>query len=222
MCHTPKNALGGDDNTNVLHGYALQGWFAPDITNDPRRGIRGWSVEEIAAYLKTGHNSTSAATGLMAEMVNLSTSHLNDADLKAIAVYLKDQTSKAEGDTQPVVKPDEKAMKIGAAVYADECSGCHAADGKGAAGLFPSLNGTPVVQQSDATSLLHVVLRGARSAATDGAPTASAMPQFAWVLTDDQVAAVVTYIRNTWGNSAPPVSAADVGKARHAFVERSD
>jgi len=62
MCHTPKNALGGDDNTNVLHGYALQGWFAPDITNDPRRGIRGWSVEEIAAYLKTGHNSTSAAT----------------------------------------------------------------------------------------------------------------------------------------------------------------
>jgi mono/diheme cytochrome c family protein len=121
-----------------------------------------------------------------------------------------------------VVKPDEKTMRIGGAVYADECSGCHAADGKGAAGLFPSLNGTPVVQQSDPTSLLHVVLRGARSAATDGAPTASAMPQFAWVLTDDQVAAVVTYIRNAWGNSAPPVSAADVGKARHWLAERSD
>jgi len=121
----------------------------------------------------------------MAEMVNLSTSHLNDADLKAIAVYLKDQPGRAEGDAQSVVKPDDRTMKIGAAVYADECSGCHAADGKGSAGLFPSLNATPVVQQSDATSLLHVVLRGARSAATDGAPTASAMPQFAWVLTDD-------------------------------------
>jgi mono/diheme cytochrome c family protein len=81
---------------------------------------------------------------------------------------------------------------------------------------------TPVVQQSDPTSLLHVVLWGARSAATDGAPTAAAMPQFAWVLTDGQVAAVVTYIRNAWGNSAPPVSAADVGKPRHALVERSD
>jgi mono/diheme cytochrome c family protein len=222
MCHTPKNALGGDDNANALHGYALQGWFAPDITSDPRRGIGSWPVEEIVAYLKTGHNSTSAATGLMAEMVNLSTSHLSDADLKAIAAYLKDQPGNAEGDAQTVVKPDEKTMRIGGAVYADECSGCHAADGKGAAGLFPSLNGTPVVQQSDPTSLLHVVLRGARSAATDGAPTASAMPQFAWVLTDDQVAAVVTYIRNAWGNSAPPVSAADVGKARHWLAERSD
>jgi mono/diheme cytochrome c family protein len=48
------------------------------------------------------------------------------------------------------------------------------------------------------------------------------MPQFSWILTDDQVAAVVTYIRNSWGNSAPPVSAGDVHKARQAFVERSD
>jgi mono/diheme cytochrome c family protein len=110
MCHTPKNVLGGDDNANALHGYALQGWFAPDITSDPRRGIGSWPVEEIVAYLKTGHNSTSAATGLMAEMVNLSTSHLSDADLKAIAAYLKDQPGNPGGDTQTVVKPDEKTM----------------------------------------------------------------------------------------------------------------
>jgi mono/diheme cytochrome c family protein len=222
MCHTPKNLLGGDRSAEYLRGYALQGWFAPDITSNPRRGIGGWSIDEIAAYLKTGHNSTSAATGPMAEMVDLSTSHMTDADLKAIAVYLKDQPSNADRDAQSVVRPDEKTMKIGAAIYADECAGCHAANGKGAAGLFPSLNGTPVVQQTDPASLLHVVLRGARSAATDGAPTGAAMPQFAWVLNDDEVAAVLTYIRNAWGNSAPPVSAADVGKARAALVERSD
>jgi mono/diheme cytochrome c family protein len=113
-------------------------------------------------------------------------------------------------------------MKTGAQIYADECSGCHAADGKGAASLFPSLNGTPVVQQSDPASLLRVVLRGARSAATQQAPTAAAMPAFAWVLKDDEVAAVVTYIRNAWGNSASAVSASDVSKARAALVERSD
>ena len=222
MCHTPKNALGGDDGANALRGYALQGWFAPDITNDPRRGIGNWSVEEIAAYLKTGHNQTSAATGLMAEMVDLSTSHLTDADLKAIAVYLKDQPARGESAAlSAVVKTEPKVMTMGAAIYADECTGCHGAGGKGTAGLFPSLDGAPVVQQTDATSLLHVVLRGARSAATPGAPTGAAMPQFAWLLTDDQVAAVVSYIRNAWGNSAPPVSAAEVGKARRAF-ERSD
>jgi mono/diheme cytochrome c family protein len=48
------------------------------------------------------------------------------------------------------------------------------------------------------------------------------MPAFSWILTDDQVAAVITYIRNAWGNSAPPVSAGDVQKARQVFVERSD
>jgi mono/diheme cytochrome c family protein len=223
MCHTPKNFLGGDRNGEYLRGYALQGWFAPDITKDTRRGLGSWSAEEIAAYLKTGHNSTSAAAGLMAEMVNLSTSHLNDHDLQAIAVYLKDAPGGSTGETlsQPV-KPDDKVMTIGSAIYADECSGCHLSNGKGTDGLFPSLNGSPVVQQRDPTTLLHVVLRGVRSASTVGAPTAAAMPQFDWLLTDDQVAAVLTYIRNSWGNAAPPVSAAAVGTARRTFTERAD
>ena len=223
LCHTPKNFLGGDRNSQYLRGYALQGWFAPDITNDSRRGLGGWSVDEIAAYLNTGHNSTSAATGLMAEMVHLSTSHMSDADLKAIAVYLKDQPGDDANESQSAsAKPDDTTMKPGGAIYADECSGCHARDGKGAPGLFPSLNGSPVVQQTDPTTLLHIVLRGARSAATDGAPTGAAMPQFGWILRDADVAAVLTYIRNSWGNSAPPVTAAEVAKARSALVERSD
>jgi mono/diheme cytochrome c family protein len=223
MCHTPKNFLGGDRNGEYLRGYALQGWFAPDITNDLRRGVGGWPVDEIAAYLKTGHNSTSAAAGLMAEMVNLSTSHLSDEDLKAIAVYLKDAPGGGAGETlsQPI-KPDEKTMAIGGAIYADECGGCHMSDGKGTSGLFPALNASSVVQQRDPTTLMHVVLRGVRSASTAGAPTAAAMPQFDWVLTDDQVAAVLTYIRNAWGNEAGPVAATEVSKARHTFVEQND
>jgi mono/diheme cytochrome c family protein len=223
MCHTPKNFLGGDRDSEYLRGYALQGWFAPDITNDARRGVGGWPVEEIVAYLKTGHNNTSAAAGLMSEMVTLSTSHLNDDDLKAIAVYLKDAPSggASEALSQPA-KPDEKTMTVGGAIYADECSGCHTSDGKGTSGLFPALSASPVVQQRDPTTLLHVVLRGVRSASTAGAPTAAAMPQFDWLLTDDQVAAVLTYIRNAWGNAARPVSAEEVRKARNAFAEQSD
>ena len=67
MCHTPKNFLGADQTSESLKGYALQGWFAPDITNDPRRGLGSWSIDDIVAYLKTGHNLSSAATGLMSE-----------------------------------------------------------------------------------------------------------------------------------------------------------
>jgi len=230
MCHTPKNEFGGDETSKVNQGYNLQGWFAPDITNDPRRGLGGWSVEEIADYLKYGHNKTTNATGLMSETINLSTSKLSDEDVRAIAVYLKDQpgdpfASSAHNNqaaAAPGTPPDQHIMRVGAQIYADECSGCHTPNGKGVPGLFPSLNGVPSVQQIDPASLLHVVLRGALSVATPKAPTGPQMPAFAWLLTDDQVAAVLTYIRNSWGNSAPAVAASDVQKARSALAERND
>ena len=219
MCHTPKNFLGGDKTSERLQGYALQGWFAPNITNDSRRGLGSWSVDEIVAYLQTGHNQTSAATGLMAETLNLSTSHMSANDLKAIAVYLKDQPGQKESTPSAA---DQTVMKAGAQIYSDECSACHTSDGKGASGIFPALSGSPAVQQADPASLLRVVLRGARSVGTDQAPTAPAMPAFGWLLKDDQVAAVLTYIRNAWGNSAPAVSASEVGKVREELTERSD
>ncbi len=223
MCHTPKNFLGADDTNKALQGYALQGWFAPNITDDPRRGLGGWSVDDIIAYLKTGHNKTSAATGLMSETLNLSTSKMSDADLKDIAIYLKGEASGSSANkTASADPPDQTVMKAGAQVYADECSGCHTSSGKGVPGLFPSLNGSPAVQQTDPTSVLHVVLRGALSVGTAPQPTAPAMPQFGWILNDDQVAAVVTYIRNAWGNAAPTVSASQVKKTRQMLVGRSD
>ena len=221
LCHTPKTILGGDKTSERLQGYALQGWFAADITNDPRRGLGSWSVDDVANYLKIGHSSSSMGTGLMGETIGQSTSHMNDADLKAIATYLKDQSGPGDSQADPPA-PDQSTMTVGAKIYADECSGCHVANGKGSAGLFPPLAGSALVQQTDPTSLMHVVLRGARSVATDGAPTASAMPQFAWLLKDGEVAAVLTYIRNSWGNAAPAVSAGEVGNARRAFVERTD
>ena len=226
MCHTPKNFLGADETGKRLQGYALQGWFAPNITDDVRRGIGGWSAEDIVAYLKTGHNKTSAAAGPMSETLNLSTSKMSDADLQAIAIYLKDQGSRQQtAAVDPPAssdQPGQTAMKAGAQIYADECSACHGPDGKGQAGLFPALSGSPAVEQTDPTTVLHVVLRGALSVGTKPAPTAPAMPQFGWILNDEQVADVVTYIRNGWGNSAPSVTASDVKKTRQMLVERSD
>ena len=43
-CHTPKTMLGGDKSDRELRGYSIQGWFAPDITNDERRGLGRWSA----------------------------------------------------------------------------------------------------------------------------------------------------------------------------------
>ncbi len=225
MCHTPKNFLGADDNGKSLQGYNLQGWFAPNITNDARLGVGSWSIDQIAAYLKTGQNGITLGNGLMSETIHLSTSHMKDEDLKAIAIYLKDQGeagNSAGGQAQNSPQPDQNVTKIGARIYADECSGCHKPDGRGEPGLFPSLHGTSFVQQADPTTLVRVVLRGALSVATNAAPTAPEMPAFEWLLNDDQVAAVLTYIRSTWGNFAPAVSGGQVRKERAALVQRSD
>ena len=212
-CHTPKSALGGDDRAHAFQGYALQGWFAPNITNDNERGLGGWSVADIVAYLKNGHNPTSASTGIMAEEITLSSSHMTDADLTAIATYLKALPGQTASPPAGVSASDPK-MVAGEAIYADACSACHGLDGKGVPYLFPSLAGSPNVRSADPASLIRVVIEGARSVATAGEPTGPGMPSFAWKLSDDQAAAVLTYIRNSWGASAPIVEASQIAQAR--------
>ena len=220
LCHTGKNLLGGDKASAAFKGNSLQGWFAPNLTNDAYRGLGGWSADQIVAYLKTGHNDTAAATGPMGEEVSLSSSQMTDADLQAIAAYLKDAP---DGAAKPAaIAASDPAMKVGAAIYTDECSACHAPKGQGIAGLFPALAGSPSIQSAEPTSLLHVLLRGTRSVGTQGAPTAAAMPPFGWLLDDEQVAAVTTYVRNAWGNAAPAVDASDVSRARRSLARRGD
>jgi mono/diheme cytochrome c family protein len=221
ICHTPKTILGGDKSAVAMQGYSLQGWFAPNITNDAYRGLGNWSGDDIVAYLKTGHTDHDAASGPMGEEVALSSSQMTDADLHAVAAYLKDRPD--SGAAKPAAMPmDDPVMRVGGAIYADACSACHAPKGEGIAGLFPTLAGSASVQSVQPTSLLRVVLRGTRSVGTAGAPTAAAMPPFGWLLTDDQVAAVTTYVRNAWGNAAQAVTTRDASDARSSLEKRSD
>jgi mono/diheme cytochrome c family protein len=212
-CHTPKNITGGDREREALQGALLQDWFAPDVTPDLRTGIGGWSTEEIVRYLKTGANSFDIASGPMAEVVANSTSRMTDADLLAIATYLKDSASR---NPTPVtaLSAEDRRMVTGKAIYEDRCAPCHDSSGAGIASLFPRLAQAPLVQATDPTSLIRVVLIGNRAGATAAAPTAPAMPRFDWNLSDQEIADVLTYVRNAWGNAAQPVQAADVAKLR--------
>lgn len=209
-CHTPKTVLGGDETSKALRGYALQGWFAPDITSG-QGALADWSIDDIVTYLRTGHNRNAAAAGLMAEVVDLSTSKMRDDDLKAIGVYLRDISGSAWPNTAPA---DHDALAAGGAIYQDLCSACHAADGKGVPDMFPNLTETATVSASDPTTVLRVILQGAQSVATDQEPTGPAMPAFGWQLNDEQVAAVASYIRDRFGKKAPAVTEQQVQKMR--------
>ncbi|WP_027582213.1 cytochrome c [Bradyrhizobium sp. Ai1a-2] len=219
-CHTAKTFLGGDKTDQYLQGSYLQGWYAPNITNDKRLGLGNWTVEDIDAYLKTGHNRITAATGPMAEAVSLSTSHMTNKDTKAIATYLKSLPGKTES-VAPLPK-NSATMVAGGAIYRDQCSACHGLDGRGVANLFPAIADASGARSNDPTTSIRIVLRGARSVATAREPTSPGMPSYSWQLDDTQVADVLNYIRNSWGGAASPVEAKDVSHVRSDTAARGD
>jgi mono/diheme cytochrome c family protein len=180
--------------------------------------LHDWSFDDIAVYLKTGHNQYAAAAGLMGEVIDLSTSKLTDSDVHAIAAYLKDVFGQAQENATP---PDKDVLSAGGAIYRDLCSACHAQDGKGVPSLFPNLTQAATVRARDPTTVLRVLLQGAQTVSTDREPTGPAMPAFGWQLDDAQIAAVATYVRDHFGK-APAVSADDVRQARAAETARTN
>ena len=216
-CHTGKNLLGGDRDGRYLQGGALEGWYAPNITGSASMGVGRWPKDQIVAYLRSGANHHAIASGPMAEAVENSTSKMDAADLDAIAIYLLDLGAPSRTAREALPASDFR-MQTGAAVFKDSCAACHNDGGQGAASLFPTLAGNPAVIQDDPSTLIRVVLLGARGGATAERPTAPAMPALGWRLDDAEVAAVLTYIRNAWGNAADPVAAGDVAPARRKLL----
>lgn len=213
-CHNPKNFLGATDKSGGFTGGELQHWFAPDLASDKRDGLGSWSKDDIVAFLKTGHNDHTVAYGPMVQVIEDSTSKLHDSDLKAIATYLK--SLPARSDEGKPDKPDQHVADAGKAIYADTCSACHQIGGEGVKGMFPPLKGSAVVQSKSPLTAVRLILNGGHAAWTKKDPNPVSMPSFGWKLSDEQVAAVATYVRSAWGNSASPVSEGDVHDLRQA------
>ncbi len=212
-CHTSKNLLGGDQKSAALQGSEVQDWFAPALTSDLRAGLGGWSVDDVVEYLRTGRNAKSAASGPMGEVIALSTSKLPESDVHAMAVYLKDLPASSTAAPSALAMTDAR-MQAGLAIYNDNCTSCHVGNGMGVARMFPALAGNAVVQSVNPITLARVVLQGTRAIDTDVAPTGPTMPAYGWKLNDDQVASLLSYMRNAWGNAADPVDTAFVTKIR--------
>ena len=214
VCHTARNALGGEISSHYLQGGKLGTWYAPDISPNPHAGIGQWSDEQITDYLKTGSNGESVAAGPMAEAVEHSTQYFNDQDLKAIATYLR--SLPASATAKPVAFVMDKARHDQAALrYEVDCSACHGLSGEGITGMVPAFAGNTAMQ-NDPTNMIHALLQGARAPYTEGRPTSAGMPAFSWKLNDQEMADVLNYVRNSWGNKAAEVKASDVTMLRKA------
>ena len=223
-CHTQKTYFGGAIDAETLAGGYTKGghrngWFAPSLRNQSRAGLGDWSEAEIVQYLKTGSNARTAAAGPMVEVIDNSTRYFKDADLKAVAVYLKSWPAKHE-EPKPQGLP-RRALEQGEALFVDNCAACHMHDGKGIKNFIPALAGSSAIQSREPSTVMRVVLEGAKVPAKPGQHGYIAMPAFGHKLDDSEVASVVSYIRNAWGNRGSPVDADTIATERKALASES-
>jgi alcohol dehydrogenase (quinone), cytochrome c subunit len=232
-CHTPRGwafqekALDGS-SPDFLAGANLDGWYAPGLRQNLATGLGGWSRDDIAEFLRTGHNRHGSAYGSMRDVINNSTPWLTDEDLNGIAAYLGSlpassaEKAPVEDDATAKMLLDGTAATPGAVVYAAQCQSCHRETGVAAPPFLPPLAGNPTVLDKDPASLINIVLNGSAPLVVKGNPAPYRMPQYRAQLSNQQIADVITFIRNGWGNSAPPVSANDVAELRKNTDAASD
>ena len=206
-CHAERDALGASVNELRLAGglIPVQKWFAPSLA------LAEGAQPDFVALLKTGTSPHGTVMGPMADVVYRSTAFLADEDLRAMAAYLR--TVEPVAGRRTTSKREANA-KLGGQLYADRCASCHGDKGEGQASLYPALAGNPSVMQPAPNNVIKAILLGGFAPATAGNPRPAGMPPFLQTLDETEIAAVASFVRQSWGNAAPPVSALDVLLAR--------
>lgn len=225
-CHTPRNLLMAEQSSHELAGGDVGPWSAPNITSDANSGIGGWSESDLVDYMKLGHALRRAqAAGPMAEAIDNSLQHLTDADLRAIATYLKTVPARHDpADTRAVdtwggasdeldslrgvALPGDPDKMTGAQLYDGYCASCHQDRGQGSfdGGLPPLFHNT-ATGRANPGNLVMVILDGIRWQTGDSGVH---MPSFADSLSDRQIATLVSYLTRHYGNPAATVSSHQV------------
>ena len=230
-CHTPRavtlqeKALDDSSAAFLAGGQQIGGWVAVNLRGNVGDGLGAWSTDDIVATMRTARNSQQTVIGApMNDVVVHSTQYLSDADLQAIAAYLKTLAPSPGDPAQYAANPATAAALAkgheagrGAELYDDNCAVCHRTDGAGSPKALPKIAGNPSVLAADPGSLIRLVLAGSSLPGTAAAPSPLGMPGFAWRLSNEEVAQLLTFIRTSWGNQASGVSAGEVGRVRGAL-----
>ncbi|MBC7989809.1 MAG: cytochrome c [Luteimonas sp.] len=202
-CHAPRDRFGGPGDVPSGGLMAGERWWAPALYIHPRE------VESVVALLKTGQSAHGTAMGPMAEVVVWGTQHWSDADLNALAVYLQ---SLPPAPARPTAPAGATLPDRGQGLYANRCADCHGTRGEGVPGVYPPLAGNPSVLQVEPVNLVHAVRHGGFAPATLAHPRPFGMPPND--IDDAALADLLTFVRGSWGNDAPAVSALQVFHAR--------
>ncbi len=207
-CHSSRNALGGIGSRLELAGGTIpsQGWYAPSLVAPEEAGVAHWDRARVVQLLQTGQAPGASVLGPMAEVVYGSTQHWSGEDLNAVAEYLQALPQVPKAADRPAPDAPERVLARGGKLYEQHCASCHGPAGEGAPGAYPALAGNRAVTMETTTNLVRIVRGGGFPPATAGNPRPYGMPPFGHVLDDNDIAAVLSYVRQSWGNHAAPVT----------------
>ncbi|HTS51892.1 MAG TPA: c-type cytochrome [Burkholderiales bacterium] len=224
-CHSTRNMLGAVSNADETAGglIPIQNWYAPSLNSNRETGLGDWAVGEVADLLKTGVSARGAVFGPMSTVVHDSLQHLSVADITAIATYLKSQAQREEPPEPTQIRVTEQQAEAlvaeGTKLYDDRCVDCHQHHGEGVPGTYPPLQNNESIVMRYPINAIRVVVNGGFPPSTQDNPRPYGMPPFGQDFSDREIAAVVSYIRQAWGNHAPAVSSAEISSARGIPVD---
>jgi mono/diheme cytochrome c family protein len=224
-CHSARNALGAVRADDPYAGglIPVQNWYAPSLTSNRETGLGGWDIKEIVDLLRTGVSTRGAVYGPMSAVVQHSLQETSLSDLTAMATYLKSIAQTGEAPEAPQVRTTaaqtEAMLESGAKLYEKHCADCHQPKGEGVPRVYPPLANNQSIAMALPINAIRIVLNGGFPPSTEGNPRPYGMPPFAYDLSDDEVAAVVTYIRQSWGNRAPAVAPVEIARGRGVPID---
>ena len=192
-------------------------WYAPSLTSLQEASTSDWPIEDIVQLLTAGLSSQAVATGPMADVVSQSLQHLTEADAHAIATYLKSLPESApyfRGIAPELTGEVDKQFRRGGKIYETYCQDCHGNFGQGAPGAYPALAGNRGVTLASPINAIRSILNGGYAPVTASNPRPYGMPPFAQVLHDEEIALVLSYIRNAWGNRGSLITEVQVDRSR--------
>ncbi len=223
-CHTQRNILGANAEDALAGGQIMgMNWYAPSLLSHIEAGSSDWSVNEIVELLSTGITGRAVASGPMATVIRQSLQYLSKEDLQAIAVYLQsisdDKKNYASVTVPSVSMEANDNLMSGKQLYQTYCQECHGSSGEGEPGIYPRLAGNRSVTMTSPLNTIRSILDGGYPAVTEENPRPYGMPPFQQILHDKEIAFLVSFIRNAWGNSANRVTEYDVERSRSIGIE---
>jgi mono/diheme cytochrome c family protein len=232
-CHTPRNGLGAERPNAQFAGGDVDNWQAYPINAQSPAPVP-WDADALYSYLRQGfHPDHGTARGPMAEVVS-NLSSVSESDVRAIATYMAgvfgpptpDQKNQGEAALAQARSPAPVTLAsdvnaAGASIYTAACASCHEA-GRAVPYGGVNLALSTALSSPDPRNAVNIVLSGIRPVEGQRSPI---MPGFAASMNDDQISALLRFLRGRFSNQPPwngvEKTVADARQTQTVFLQTS-